>query len=90
MSLFPLGKIVMTPGVIEVFEEAGDEPLKYINRHCSADWGEVGQEDWQANDEALFDRLRILSAYKIKSGEHIWIITEADRSATCVLLPSEY
>jgi hypothetical protein len=90
MSLFPLGRIVLTRGSIAAFEQAKDEPWRYIALHSSADWGEVDTEDWKANDNALLEGLRILSAYQIKSGERVWIITEADRSATTVLLPSEY
>jgi hypothetical protein len=90
MSLFSLGKIVMTPGAIQVFEEAQDSPFRYIARHSSADWGEVEKEDWKANDDALLEGLRILSVYIIKSGERVWIITESDRTSTTILLPEEY
>jgi hypothetical protein len=91
MSLFSLGQVVMTRGAIQAFEEAQDEPWKYINKHSMGNWGEVDQEDWKANDEALLDGdRRMFSAYQIKGGQKIWIITEADRSSTCVLLPEEY
>lgn len=90
MSLFRLGRIVMTHGAIEAFEQAQDEPWRYINLHSSAYWGLVGKGDWKANDCALFEGRRILSVYEINSGERIWVITEADRSSTCVLLPEEY
>lgn len=59
-------------------------------RHHYGDWGTVGTEDWQANDEALKRDARILSSYIDRSGEKFWIITEADRSATTVLLPRDY
>lgn len=90
MPLFRLGRIVMTPKAIEAFEEALDEPWRYINLHCCAYWGLVPESDWQANDTALLEGLRIISVYEIGSGERIWIITEADRSSTCILLPGEY
>ncbi len=90
MSLFRLGRIVITPAAIEAFEQALDEPWKYINLHSHGHWGLVGEEDWKANDAALLEGLRILSIYKINSGERVWVITEADRSSTCVLLPEDY
>ena len=61
-----------------------------IARHAQGDWGEVGEEDWAANDLALTDGGRLLSAYGLIDGTRIWIITEADRRATTALLPEEY
>lgn len=87
--LFPLGQIVATPGVLEVFEESGANPREYIARHQCGDWGSVPPEDWRSNDEALIHGGRVLSAYMVK-GIKIWIITEWDRSVTTLLLPSEY
>lgn len=57
-------------------------------RHVRGDWGEVGDEDWRENDFSVANGLRILSAYTIGAGDKLWIITEADRSATTLLLPS--
>lgn len=64
--------------------------LPYVRRHLSGDWGDVGLEDWNANDEALAFGARLLSAYELETQGRLWIITEADRSATTILLPAEY
>ena len=64
--------------------------LAYVARHASGDWGDVDAEDWTANDEALRIGARVFSAYQLDTGARLWIITEADRSATTVLLPEEY
>ena len=59
-------------------------------RHACGDWGTVCPDDALANDEALEEGERLLSAYKLRDGTKVWIITEADRSSTCILLPDEY
>ncbi len=87
---FRLGQLVATPGAIQAMAAAGQDPAVLIDRHRRGDWGEVGQEDWQANDQALQSGGRLLSAYTIGDDVRIWIITEADRSSSCVLLPDEY
>lgn len=84
----PLGRTLATPGVLEVTTRA--ERNVAFNRHSCGDWGDVGKEDWQANDRALQTGERLLSVYHTLSGIKFWIITEADRSATTILLPSEY
>jgi hypothetical protein len=87
---FSLGQLVATPGALRALEEAGQSPGFFLDRHVVGDWGEVDAEDWRANDEALVSGERLLSAYTTLRGVKIWIITEADRSSTCCLLPSEY
>jgi hypothetical protein len=87
---FRLGKIVATPGALQALEEAGQSALDFVSRHARGDWGEVDAEDKRANEDALRDGDRILSAYRTKLGERVWVITEADRSSTTLLLPSEY
>ncbi|WDI39876.1 hypothetical protein [Bremerella sp. P1] len=91
-QLFPLGQVVATPDAIASLEEAGESAMPFILRHQSGDWGEaLCDEDKALNDEALNDGSRILSAYILKNtGQKVWIITEADRSSTCVLLPTCY
>lgn len=89
-NLFQLGQLVATPGALAAFSEAGETPLPYIARHSQGDWGELDQEDVQENQYSLENGFRLLSAYRLRDGSKIWIITEADRSATTVLLPSEY
>jgi hypothetical protein len=88
---FHYGALYTTPGAAEALKEAGVSPLAYVARHIAGEWGDLCEEDKRRNDEALEDGSRILSAYILpKTGVKIWVITEADRSATTVLLPSEY
>jgi hypothetical protein len=90
---FPLGRVVATPGALKQLEQHGIDALDLLARHVVGDWGEVCAEDAQANDTALMQGNRLLSAYALSSGEvdtRIWIITEWDRSLTTLLLPSEY
>ena len=83
--LFNLGRLVATRGALAL----GINFAPYLNQHQQGHWGDVGQEDWQENDRSVQAGFRILSAYETGNGR-IWIITEADRSATTVLLPEEY
>ncbi len=87
---FQLGQVVATPGALAAFGESGDNPADYLRRHQSGDWGEVCDEDRQENEYSLLHGFRLLSSYRLGSGTKIWVITEADRSATTVLLPEEY
>jgi hypothetical protein len=64
--------------------------IKALGRHARGDWGDVGPVDWQMNQMALEDGDRLLSVYYDENGVKFWIITEADRSATTVLLPEDY
>jgi hypothetical protein len=89
-KIVPLGKIVATPSALEVIEDSGQFSLDFIKRHQKGDWGEISSEDWELNDLALECGDRLLSCYTTKSGNRIWIITEADRSVTTLLLPEEY
>ena len=84
---FPLGQVVITPNALEKLNS--DDILNSLNRHVVGDWGELDEEDRQTNDEALQSGSRLLSAYCSGSAK-FWIITEADRSSTCVLLPEDY
>jgi len=87
---FSIGKLVATPGAIEALADAKQSPMEFVARHIKGDWGEVCDEDRQANEDALRDGERLLSVYRTSKGVKIWIFTEADRSSTCVLLPEEY
>jgi hypothetical protein len=87
---FPLGRLVATPGALQAFEASGDSPLLFLVRHQHGDWGDLADEDKRRNEEALRDGSRLLSVYHLRNGVTIWIITEADRSSTCILLPSDY
>jgi hypothetical protein len=85
---FPLGNVYATPGAIEAVPHA--ERMLALSRHVRDDWGEVCEEDKAENEFALDKYLRILSAYTAENGTRFWIITEADRSSTTILLPDEY
>ena len=88
--LFPLGQCVATPGALAALEEAGQTPADFLNRHVCGDWGELHPADKGMNEQALTDEARIFSVYRTSKGEKVWVITEADRASTCILLPDEY
>lgn len=90
MRSFPLGRIVATPGALSALSETNQTPLEFIARHAAGDWGELDQEDRQENERSLIDGCRLLSAYRLSDQTRIWVITEADRSSTTILLPEEY
>ena len=87
---FPLGQLLITPGAAVAFERTGEQLLSYVGRHVVGDWGELDTHDVEENEFSLQRGLRLLSRYTLRDGTAIWIITEADRSATTVLLPAEY
>lgn len=87
-TIFDAGKFFATPGAIQDIPPA--EMADAMYRHLRGDWGNVGIVDWKANETALEDGSRLFSVYRTKAGTKFWIITESDRSATTVLLPSEY
>jgi len=88
---FQLGQVVATPGALETLGRAGVPPLRLLGRHETGDWGDLSDDDVAENEFSLKEGLRLLSSYKLPdTGEKIWIITEADRSVTTVLLPEEY
>ena len=89
MGPLPLGRVVVTPGALQVLAEAGEDPLSYLARHASGNWGDLDTNDWRENERSLKHGWRVLSSYPI--GEQtIWVITESDRSVTTILLPEEY
>lgn len=87
---FPFGKVVATQGAAAALQQTGEHPFLYLQRHAHGDWGDLDAEDVAENEFSLLKGLRLLSAYNLKDGTRIWIITEADRSATTLLLPAEY
>ena len=87
---FSLGSLYITPGALEAFKTSGDDPIAYLVRHLTGDWGQLSAEDKAANEYAVTEGLRLLSAYALSNGVRVWIIIEADRSSTCILLPEEY
>lgn len=87
---FPLGQVVATPGALAVLEARGLSAADLLARHQAGDWGDVSPQDLRANELALQRGYRLLSSYTLAKGVRIWVITEADRAATTLLLPSEY
>jgi hypothetical protein len=91
IPLFPAGQIVATPGALALLEQANKTPLEFVSRHLRGDWGDdLCQDDKTENELSLKQGFRLLSSYKVTESEKLWIITEADRSVTTLLLPSEY
>ncbi len=87
---FSLGHVVITPGALQAFHTAGDRIVPFLLRHVSGDCGELDEHDRQENERSLRNGFRLLSAYRLSDDTKIWVITEADRSATTFLLPEEY
>ncbi len=93
---FHLGQLVATPGALQALSLAGQSADEFLARHACCDWGEVCGEDWKLNDEAVAHegdeerQGRVLSVYRTTLNDRIWLITEADRSSSCLLVPAEY
>jgi hypothetical protein len=88
--LFPLGLTCATPGALEALSETEQEAAEFLHRHQHGDWGDMCDEDKRENEFSVDKQLRIFSAYHLSDGTKLWVITEADRSVTTILLPSEY
>ena len=84
-----LGRVVATPGALNLLGKSGGHPFDYLARHATGDWGELCAFDRCQNEIALCEGLRVLSSYDVLAGR-VWVITEADRSITTILLPEEY
>ncbi len=88
---FQLGRVVATPGAMALLEKQGVHPGTLLERHGTGDWGDLGKEDKCLNDQAITSENRILSMYHVPDQHHrVYVITEWDRSSTCILLPQEY
>lgn len=87
---FQLGSLFITPGASDALAEAKQSPQEFLSRHARLEQGELCDADHRENLFSVDKHLRIFSAFKTKKGEKIWIITEADRSSTTILMPSEY
>lgn len=85
---FQLGQVVATPNVLKTIPYG--DMVQSLVRHVIGDWGILGENDRLANEQALAEGMRLLSAYRDRNGTQFWIITESDRSATTILLPEEY
>ncbi len=90
MPLFKLGKIVATQGALKALGRASQSPGEFLTKHARGEFGDLDAFDTEANQAALRDGSRILSSYATRQGETVWVITEADRSSTCLLTPNEY
>jgi hypothetical protein len=89
-ALFPLGRLVATPGALDLLRSVGEDFLPaLLERHQSGDWGDVPAEDARENEVSVKYGFRVLSSYQV-NGETLWVVTKRDRSATTLLLPSEY
>lgn len=88
-QLLTLGQIVITPAALSKLEYISETPLRILARHQTGDWGAVCRHDIQANQEALEHGGRVFSIYDLR-GVRFYVVTEADRSATTVMLPLEY
>ncbi len=87
---FAMGLVYATNGALAAFEKTHERRLVYLMRHSAGDWGDVSDDDRRSNILALENGLRLLSVFHLSDGTKIWIVTEADRSSTTILLPCEY
>jgi hypothetical protein len=90
MALFHLGQIVATTGAQDALRRSSQSPGEFLTKHARGEGGDLDGHDTEANQTALREGGRILSSYKTRLGDEVWVITEADRSSTSILLPSEY
>lgn len=89
--LFPLGRTVASQGALDLLQRAEVHPRQLLDRHRCGDWGELRAEDRAANERAVTDGARVFSAYTVgANNDHVWVISEADRSSTTILRPFEY
>lgn len=88
--LFELGQVLATPALLDAMSQTDEDLLTFLARHVVGDWGDLDAHDRKANEWAVMNGARILSAYHLSSGTKIWIITGADRKETTALLPSDY
>jgi hypothetical protein len=89
-QLFPLGQIMATPGALEALEASHQSPAEFLTRHARGDWGELSADDITENEFSLKNGFRLLSSYLTAAGQKLWVITEAERDLTTLLLPDEY
>src|SRR5919109_2098055 len=90
IPLFSTGQIVATPGALALLEQTNKTPLEFLSRHLRGDWGDLCQDDKTENELSLKHGFRLMSSYRVTENENLWVITEADRATTTVLLPDEY
>ena len=88
--MFDLGQIVATPAALNALRRSSQSPADFIRRHGGGDWGDVDEDDRTKNELSLEQGFRLFSVYHAANGVKFWLITEADRSHTTVLLPEDY
>ena len=88
--LFDLGQIVATPGALAALEKTGQTPMEFLSRHVAGDWGDIPEEDRKENQYSVERGFRPFSSYRTTADQVVWVITEANRSHTTLLLPNEY
>ena len=88
--LFSLGRVLATPGALDALQRNHLGAWTYLSRHVAGDWGDLDRHDRAENALSLREGFRLLSAYALPDRTRLWIITEANRSATTLLLPDEY
>ena len=91
LPLFRMGSLAVTRGALDALARTGEVAGAFLVRHVTGDWGEdLSPEDHEDNMIALAQGFRLLSVYSMRDGVKLWVITEADRSTTTILLPEEY
>jgi hypothetical protein len=88
--LFDLGQLVATPGALAALEKTGQNAMEFLSRHVRGDWGDILEEDKKENQFSLEKGFRLMSSYRTTADDVVWVITEANRSHTTLLLPNEY
>ena len=88
--LLPLGQVLATPGALVLLRSLQLTPLRFVLRHMGGDWGDICEKDRHTNAEAQVHGARVISVYMVGPTQRLWIVTEADRSSTTLLLPEEY
>ena len=88
--LFELGQPVATPGALAALEKSGQSPMDFLSRHVTGDWGDTPEEDRRENQFSLEKGFRLMSSYRTKANDMVWVVTESSRSHTTLLLPDEY
>jgi hypothetical protein len=87
--MFATGQLTATPRALVALEIAGQQPCDLLMRHMAGDWGVVDAIECRANDDAVAEGTQLLSAYPLDTGEIVCVVTSADRTSTCVMLPDE-
>ena len=85
-----IGRVVTTPGALAALDESGERPDEILSRHSSGDWADLCEEARRENGSSLEHGFRLVSSHSLRTGTVVWVVTEADRNSTTILLPDEY